>query len=49
MVYPDKRQMNLTWLIIGAGVAVAFIVAKELFFRKIENVAELSSMTDVSV
>ena len=49
VVYPDKQRMNLTWLLIGATIALAFVVIKEVFFRKIQNVQELSAMTDIAV
>lgn len=49
VVYPDKDQMNLTWLLIGFGIAVGIVLIKELFFRKIQNVNELSSFTDIPI
>ena len=49
VVYPDKQKMNLTWFLIGAALAIAFVVIKEIFFRKIQNVQELNAMTDIAV
>ena len=49
VVYPDKQKMNLTWLLIGVALALAFVVVKEIFFRKIQNVQELSAITDIAI
>lgn len=49
IVFPDKQRMNLTWLLIGAALALAFVLIKEIFFRKIQNVQELGAMTDIVV
>ena len=49
VVYPDKDRMNLTWLLIGFGIAVVIVFMKELFFRKIQNINELSAFTDLPI
>jgi capsular exopolysaccharide synthesis family protein len=49
IVYPDKTKMNLMSLVIGLGLAIVFLLVKELFFQKIKSLGQLQTATDVAI
>lgn len=49
IVYPDKLRTNLLATTMGFGLAILFVIVKELFFQKIKSLAQLQTVTNISI
>jgi tyrosine-protein kinase Etk/Wzc len=49
VIYPDKEGFALNALLLGFGLAIAIILIREFFFRKIRTRMELENITELSI